>query len=393
MELITPLRGMADEPISYSRDDYDNPVADVLDGHLATLNADTEIAADLQDELQTVIEEAVEEVGKVTAAQKRYDDAVIAEQDAEGAAAQRAARKELQAAKDALDAAKVEYERREAELLAKLADILERAGLLGGGEGGDGDPTKNTRWRDQQEGDPEPKASPEKPESPSNTPRSTEPPGDSEPKIYPTNPATDLSTSATPTQQQQAYPVAQVQPQQQMPTSSPSAAMPSITPSNFRSPSPSRGKDKSKPSERNLDGVYPVASPVPTQVPIDRGSSVNGGITNRDVSGKPSTSLSTSGQIPGSANANTPRGGGGFMGGAPMGGAGQPLGAGSKSTTASKIIDRDATLTRRGDDDMSTSGGSLSRDSLEKLDKAESDEEDRIAKAIREQRSKGKSTG
>ncbi|MCB1257212.1 MAG: hypothetical protein KDB26_08915 [Microthrixaceae bacterium] len=377
------LRDLAESPISYSRDDYDNPVADVLDGHLATLNADTSTAAGLQDELKAVIEEAVTEIGKLAEAQKRYDEAEIAEADADGPAAQRKAQKELREAKRALDEAEAEWETKKAELLAKLLDILQRAGLLGGGTGS---PRDNDRW---DEDDPtKPKPSSDKPgDSPSSDSPSSDSPGDNPSSDSPSGQTQLSADTATPTQQQQqAYP--NVTPQQQQQPSaamSPSAGMPTAaSPSAFNSPRP-RDKDKDKPRDIDADrGVLPVASPVPVATSVDRGSSVNGGVTTRDVSGKPSTSLSTSGQVPGAVNGQNPRGGvGGMVGGAPP-----PIGSGGKADTAGKRggkrFDLESLFTKPDNDDQRVNSGSLSKDSISAMDKERTDEEDRMYRAMRE---------
>lgn len=381
------IRELADDPISYDHDGFKGIVADAADGRLSKLNADVTSAADLEKELQAVADEAADEVGKLAAAQKRFDDAVAAEADADGAEAQRAAQKEMRAAKTALDAAKAEYDIKEAEILAKLLDILQRAGLISGGTGtplddggrDDQDPTK-------------PKGS-DKPDSPGDKPSDShgDKPGDSPSSDSPSSPGqTKLSSDTSPTQQQPQQ--AQAQPQQaQQPSMSPSAGMPqqqqpNISPSAFNV-RPRSDKDKDKPRDIDADrGVLPVATPVPAAVPIDRGSSVNGGLTTRDVSGKPSTSLSTAGQVPGSAAGQNPRGGMGGGGGMVGGG---PLGAGSKSDTVGgkrggKRFDLESLFTKPDNDDQRVSSGSLSKDSLAATEKAREDEKDRMMAAMRE---------
>ena len=381
------VRELADSPITFDHDGFKGIVADAADGRLNKLNADVTSAADLEKELQEVVDEAADEVGKLAAAQKRFDDAVAAEADADGAEAQRAAQKEMRAAKTALDAAKAEYDIKEAEILAKLLDILERAGLISGETG---TPLDNDHSLD----DPKPKS--DKPDSPGDKPSSDSPvdkpspdnPSSDSPSDSPSGETQLSSDTATPTQQQpqQSYPSVTPQ-QQQQPSSgmSPSAGMPTAaSPSAFNSPRP-RSSDKDKPRDIDADrGVLPVATPVPAAVPVDRGTS-SSGITTRDVSGKPSTSLSTSGQVPGAANGQNPRGG---VGGGMVGGAPPPIGSGGKADTAGKRggkrFDLESLFTKPDTDDQRVNSGSLSKDSIAATDKAREEEQDRMYRAMRE---------
>ncbi|MCB1258682.1 MAG: hypothetical protein KDB26_16335, partial [Microthrixaceae bacterium] len=374
------VRELADSPITFDHDGFKGIVADAADGRLNKLNADVTSAADLEKELQEVVDEAADEVGKLAAAQKRFDDAVAAEADADGAEAQRAAQKEMRAAKTALDAAKAEYDIKEAEILAKLLDILQRAGLISGETG---TPLDDDGGRDDQ--DPtKPKSDKPSSDSPGDKPSSDNPSSDD-----PSSPGqTQLSAdTATPTQPQ-AYPSVTPQQAQQQPqpsaAMSPSAGMPTAaSPSAFNSPRLRSDKDKDKPKPDTDLGAMPVASPVPVAVPLDRGSSVNGGLTTRDISGKPSTSLSTAGQVPGASNVNNARGmggSGGMVGGAPIGG-------GNKTDTSakrsSKRFDIESLFTK-DDDDQSVNSGTLSKDILAAAEKAREDEKERMYRAMRD---------
>ncbi|MCB1257364.1 MAG: hypothetical protein KDB26_09680 [Microthrixaceae bacterium] len=368
-------RDMADAPLAIDPSEFQGIVADAFNGRLNKLNGSVTITADVLDELKEVAAEAIEEAQKLDAAEKALDDAYAADQSD-----QETYDKGVQEAKDALVAAQAEYDRREKELLAKLNDIL--AKIIGiGGE--DGDPWNSDRWDE----DDNPTKPMSKEGSPSDKP-SSDSPGDSPSSDNPSGQTQLSSDTATPTQQQ-AYPNVtpqQAQQQQQPAGMSPSMGMPqSQSPSSsLSSPRPRSDKDKDTRKDSDIDrGVLPVAAPVATPVPIDRGTSGTG-ITNRDVSGKPSTSLSTSGQVPGAANANNVRGGG--VGGGMMGGA--PIGGGSKADTASKRngknFDIDRLLSKPDDDNQSVNSGSLSRDSLAASDKAEETEQDRVYKAMRD---------
>ena len=183
---------------------------------------------------------------------------------------------------------------------------------------------------------------------------------------------------------QSGYPTIYPAAQQQQPTA---AAMPSpsITPA-FNSalnPSPARTqRDKEKERMRAEEKLnpLPVPSPVPAAVPIDRGTSTTGGYVKQDVSGKPAPATALTNAAPGT-NAQTAggrggMGGGGMVGGMPGHGS---IGAGNKTTTASKpILDSDRTLSRRPDDDPSVSGGNLSKDNLTSAQKDEQDADDEI---------------
>ncbi|ORV10047.1 hypothetical protein AWC04_01065 [Mycolicibacterium fallax] len=374
---------MADSPLTIDPTEFQGIVADAFGGRLAKLNGSVTITADVLDELKDVAAEAIEEAQKLDAAEKALDDAYAADQSD-----QETYDKGVQEAKDALEAAQTEYDRREKELLAKLADIL--AKILGIGD--DGSPIDNSKdWRDDDQDPTKPKPSSDKPGDSPSSDKPGDSPGDSTSSDSPGQ--TKLSSdTATPTQQQQqAYPSVtpqQAQQQQQQPSAamSPSAGMPqSQSPSmSLNSPRP-RDRDKDKRQDSDIDrGVLPIAAPVATPVPIDRGTSGTG-ITTRDVSGKPSTGLSTAGQVPGAANANNQRGMGGSGG---MVGGGAPIGAGSKSDTASKRsskrFDLESLFTKRDDDDQSVNSGSLSRDSLAATDKAREAEKDRMQEAMRE---------
>lgn len=385
------IRELADSPITFDHDGFKGIVADTADGRLNTLNTDTTSAADLEKELTDVVAEAVDEVGKLARAQKRFDDAVIAEQNADGPEAQRAAQKEMREANAALKEAQAEYDLKEAEILAKLLDILERAGLLSGGTG---TPLDNDHSLD----DPKPKGS-DKPDSPGDKPSDNSPgdspssdsPGDSPSSDNPGQ--TQLSAdTATPTQPQ-AYPsvTPQQAQQQQQPSAamSPSAGMPTAaSPSAFNSPRP-RSSDKDRDRDKSgIDadrGVLPVATPVPAAVPIDRGTS-SSGITTRDVSGKPSafTNLSSSVQNPNAANANNARGmggSGGMVGGAPIGGGNK---ADTSAKRSSKRFDIESLFKPDDDNDQSVNSGALSKDSLAATEKAREDERNRMQEAMRE---------
>lgn len=380
------IRELADDPISYDHDGLQGIVADAVDGRLNTLNTDTTSAADLEKELTDVVEEAVTEVGKLAHAKKRFDDAVTAEASADGASAQRAAQKEMKEAASALKEAQAEYDLKEAEILAKLLDILERAGLISGETG---TPLDNDHSLD----DPKPKGS-DKPDSPGDKPSDNSPgdsPGDNPSSDSPSSPGqTKLSSDTNPAQQQPQQ--AQAQPQQaqqQQPSMSPSMGMPqqqqpNVSPSAFNVRPRDKDKDRDKRQDSDIDrGVLPVATPVPAAVPIDRGSSGTG-VTTRDVSGKPSTSLSTSGQVPGAVNGQTPRGGvGGGMVGAPP-----PIGSGGKADTAGKRggkrFDLESLFTKPDNDDQRVNSGSLSKDSIAATDKAREEEQDRMYRAMRE---------
>ena len=369
---------MADAPITFDPAEFQGIVADATQERLSKLNGKVTITADVLDELKEVAAEAIEEAQKLDAAEKALEDAYAADQSDKATYD-----KGVQEAKDALEAAQNEYDRREKELLARLEDIL--AKILGiGGEDGERD---DDDWNSE----PDPRKSPEEPNSPGDSPSSDSPssdsPGDSPSSDTPAQ--TQLSAdTATPTQQQ-AYPNVtpqQAQQQQQPAGMSPSMGMPqSQSPSSsLSSPRPRSDKDKDTRKDSDIDrGVLPVAAPVATPVPIDRGTSGTG-ITNRDVSGKPSTSLSTSGQVPGSVNGQNPRGG---VGGGMVGG-GAPIGAGSKSDTAGKRssggkrFDIESLFTK--DDDQSVNSGTLSKDSLAAADKAREAEEDRMRKAMRD---------
>lgn len=366
-------RDMADAPLTIDPSEFQGIVADATQGRLSKLNGKVTITADVLDELKAVATEAIEEAQKLDAAEKALEDAYAADQSDK-----ETYDKGVQEAQDALVAAQNEFDRREKELLAELESIL--AKILG--ISGDGSPLDDDGGRDDQD--------PTKPksfDSPSDKP-SSDSPGDSPSSDTPGQ--TKLSSDTNPAQQpQQSYPsFTPQQAQQQQPTMSPSSGMPqqspNVSPSAFNV-RPRSDKDKDKPRDIDSDrGVLPVATPVPAAVPIDRGTS-SSGITTRDVSGKPSTSLSTSGQVPGSANtANNPRGGvGGMVGGAPP-----PIGSGGKSDTAGKRggkrFDFEALMGKPDDRDQSVNSGSLSRDSLAATDKAREAEEDRMRKAMRD---------
>ncbi len=372
-------RDLADAPLTFDPTEFQGIVADATQGRLSKLNGKVTITADVLDELKEVAAEAIEEAQKLDAAEKALDDAYAADQSDK-----ETYDKGVQEAKDALEAAQREYDRREKELLAKLNDIL--AKILGISD--DGSPLDSDRW--DEDGDPtKPKS---KDGSPSDKPSSDNPSSDS-PGDNPSSDSpgqTKLSSDTNPAQQQQqTYPsVTPQQQQQQQPSAamSPSAGMPTAaSPSAFNSPRPrSSDKDKRKDSDidTDRDSALPVAAPVATPVPIDRGTSGTG-ITTRDVSGKPSTSLSTAGQVPGAANSNNPRGMGGS--GGMVGGA--PIGAGSKADTAgkrgSKRFDLES-LFKPDDNDQSVNSGTLSKDSLAAKEKAREAEEDRMRKAMRD---------
>lgn len=372
-------RDMADAPLAIDPSEFQGVVADAFNGRLSKLNGSVTITADVLDELKAVATEAIEEAVKLDAAEKALDDAYAADQSD-----QETYDKGVQEAQDALVAAQAEYDRREKELLAELESIL--AKILGISDEDDEKERKYGDWRDDQ--DPESDKPSPSSDSPSSDSSSSDSPGDSPSSDTPAQ--TQLSAdTATPTQQQ-AYPNVtpqQAQQQQQPAGMSPSMGMPqSQSPSSsLSSPRPRSDKDRDKRQDSDIDrGVMPVPAPVATPVPIDRGTSVNGGVTTRDVSGKPSTSLSTSGQVPGAASTvNNPRGvgGGGMVGGGPIGG-------GSKADTASKRngknFDIDRLLSKPDDDNQSVNSGSLSRDSLAASEKAEETEQDRVYKAMRD---------
>lgn len=382
------VRELADDPITFDHDAFTGIVADAVDGRLNTLNTDTTSAADLEKELQEVAEEAETEVGKLAAAKKRYDDAVTAEAHADGAEAQRAAQKEMREANAALIEAQAEYDLKETEILAKLLDILTRAGLLAGGTDA---PLDNDHSLD----DP---TKPKSEESPSDKPSSDEPasdsPGDSPSSDSPSdNGQTQLSSDTSPTAQQPQQQQAQAQQpqqsspqqQQQQPSMSPSSGMPqqspNVSPSAFNVRPRDRDKDKPKDIDADRDAL-PVAAPVPVATSVDRGTSASG-TTTRDISGKP-TALSTSGQVPGAANANNVRGGGpggGMMGGGPIGGGNK---ADTSSKRSSKRFDLESLFTKPDDDDQRVNSGALSKDSLAATEKEREDEQDRMQKAMRD---------
>lgn len=383
------VRELADDPVHFDHDDFQGIVSDAADAKITKDNVATSTAASLVDEMKAVIAEAVEEAGKLATAEKNLYDATIAFTEASTPAERETAKKGVLEAMDALEAAKVEYERRETEILAKIADILARMDGISDGTGeGTDDPSKDGDWRDDQ--DPtKPKGS----DNPSDKPSSNSPSSDSPSSDAPgeTPGQTKLSSDTSPTTQQQPQ-QAQAQPQQaqqQQPSMSPSAGMPqqqqpNVSPSAFNV-RPRSDKDKDKPKSDTDLGAMPVASPVPVAVPLDRGSSVNGGITTRDVSGKPSafTNLSSSGQNPNAANANNARGmggSGGMVGGAPIGGGNK---ADTSAKRSSKRFDIES-LFKPDDNDQSVNSGALSKDSLAATEKAREDERNRMQEAMRE---------
>ncbi|MCB1258546.1 MAG: hypothetical protein KDB26_15655 [Microthrixaceae bacterium] len=373
------VRELADDPVHFDHDDFQGIVSDAADAKITKDNVATSTAASLVDEMKAVIAEAVEEAGKLATAEKNLYDATIAFTEASTPAERETAKKGVLEAMDALDAARAEYERREAEILAKIADILARMDGISDGD----DAANSDRW---DEDDPnKPKSDKPSNDSPGDKPSSNSP-VDSPSSDSPTDKGqTQLSSDTSPTAQQQPQ-QAQVQAQPQQPTMSPSSGMPqqspNVSPSAFNV-RPRSDKDKDKPKSDTDLGAMPVAAPVATPVPIDRGTSVNGGVTTRDVSGKPSTSLSTSGQVPGGANTNNARGmggSGGMVGGAPIGGGNK---ADTSAKRSSKRFDIES-LFKPDDNDQSVNSGALSKDSLAATEKAREDERNRMQEAMRE---------
>lgn len=377
------VRELADDPVHFDHDDFQGIVSDAADAKITKDNVATSTAASLVDEMKAVIAEAVEEAGKLATAEKNLYDATIAFTEASTPAERETAKKGVLEAMDALDAARAEYERREAEILAKIADILSRMDEI---FDGDDSPTKDSEW--DEDGNPKkPKAfdstSSDNPDKPASESPSADSPSDSPTDKGQTQLSSDTNPSAQ--QPQQAQVQASPQQQQQQPSMSPSAGMPqqqpNVTPSAFNVRP--RDKDKDKPKSDTDLGAMPVAAPVATPVPIDRGTSVNGGVTTRDVSGKPSTSLSTSGQVPGGANTNNARGmggSGGMVGGAPIGGGNK---ADTSAKRSSKRFDIES-LFKPDDNDQSVNSGALSKDSLAATEKAREDERNRMQEAMRE---------
>ncbi|MCB1256489.1 MAG: hypothetical protein KDB26_05250, partial [Microthrixaceae bacterium] len=197
------LRTEADAPLGFDPDSFQGIVADAVTLRLDEHNGAVTLSADLVGELGDLVDEWVEEVEKLEAAEANLDSAIAA-YNAADTIDKETLRDGVIEAQDALDAARREYTRRETEILAKLADIIERMGGIGGDD--DGKDKKSERdWRKEQDEDGTP-GSPEKPVSPRSTPESPgaseSPGGDTEPSVTPAPGSTDLSTAATPTTQQ-----------------------------------------------------------------------------------------------------------------------------------------------------------------------------------------------